>query len=233
MRAILFHHVGGDHYIFRDVRQWLLPEIESFTYELPGRADRIKEPLLKHMDAIVQDALIHTRGWMQEPFFFIGMSLGGLIAYSLALRLRDIGLPLPAFVFMASRKCPESYMNQSPASALPGDEFWNYVLRYGGCPPELPKNKELREFYEPILRADFAAAEDHISHFTRPAPLSIPTGIYYGEDDARNFVESDAFGWAPYFNNTFEYKKFPGDHFFLYKDPATIRHIKKLVAHGG
>jgi surfactin synthase thioesterase subunit len=123
-------------------------------------------------------------------------------------------------------------MNHPHSSLLPSAEFWEYVLKYGGCPPQLTEHKELREFYEPILRADFAAAEDHIVHFTPRPPLDIPAGIYYGENDERNFVETDATGWQPYFSNTIEYKKFPGEHFFLYDDPQATEHIKQIILHG-
>lgn len=233
MKAILFHHVGGDRYAFRSVEKWLLPEIESFAYELPGRGDRYHEPLLQQIDPIVADAFQQTRAQMQEPFFFIGLSLGGLIAWLLCHYLKAQNLPLPSFLFMASRKYPESYKGLPPVSQLPGKEFWDFLSNFGGCPPQLVAHKELLEFYEPILRADFAAAEDYIAHLSPKEPINIPTGIFYGKEDERNFTDTDARGWSPYFNNTVDYKKFPGGHFFLYEHPGAIQYIKQTVLCGG
>jgi medium-chain acyl-[acyl-carrier-protein] hydrolase len=232
MKAILFHHVGGDHYAFRNVQNWLLPEIESFAYELPGRADRYREPLLNNMDVMIEDAYRQTKPHMEEPFFFIGLSLGGLIAYHFSHYLKEHKLPLPSHLFIASRKCPESFFNQPLSSTLPGPEFWEYVSKFGGCPPLLLEHQELREFYEPILRADFALAEDYIEKFESKDALDIPAWIYYGEKDGRNLVETDATGWKPYFNNDFECKHFPGGHFFLYEEPDAVRHIKQILLHG-
>lgn len=233
MRAILFHHVGGDHYALRSLREQLSPEIESFTYELPGRADRIREPLLRTANSVLDDVFEQTQAWRTEPYVLIGLSLGGLLAYALCDVLRARSLPLPMHLFIASRKCPVKDTSRTPASALPEDAFWDYVLQYGGCPPELPQHRELREFYGPILRADFSAAEDLMRRLPDAAPLDIPADIYYGTDDHPDFKAPDASDWAAHFVPTPEYRQFPGGHFFLYERTEAARHIKQILLHGG
>lgn len=233
MRAILFHHVGGDHYAFQAVQEWLSPDFESFTYELPGRADRIREPLLHTANAVLDDAFRQTEPWRRAPFCLIGVSLGGLLAYALTQRLQEHGLPLPVFIGIASRKCPVTDTILPQASQLPEDAFWAYVLQYGGCPPELPKHRELREFFGPILRADFAVAEDLMRGFRYNAPLKVPAGIYYGQADHPDFAADNAGDWAAHFHPAPEFEQFPGGHFFLYEDPAAIQHIKSRIRHGG
>jgi hypothetical protein len=141
------------------MQQWLLPEIESVAFELPGRSDRFGEPLLNDMHAITEDIFGQIKNELNDDYFFVGISMGSLIAYLLCHKIKANNLPLPKYLFLASRLSPDSYFDEPTIMNTSSEEFWNVVIKYDGVPQALVEHKELRELYEPILRADFEALE--------------------------------------------------------------------------
>jgi surfactin synthase thioesterase subunit len=226
MQAVLLHHAGGDQYAYRNVRQWLLPEYESIAVELPGRSDRIREPLIHNMEQATNDIFSQLQPYLTNDYFFIGMSMGGLFAWLLSLKFQKENLPLPKHIFFVSRMPIEYYAAKPNVKGKSSDDFWNMILDYGGCPPQLVEHKELREFYEPILRADFEMMQDHAYGFKGIERLDVPASVYYGKNDHANFDAGTMSEWNKYFKKEIEYKAFEGDHFFFYNDRAATDHIK-------
>lgn len=228
MKAILLHHAGGDKYAYRNVTNWLLPEIESVAFELPGRSDRIRENLLHHIDDFVEDIFQQIKNELNEDYFFIGISMGGLLSWLLTDKFVKENLPLPKHIFLASRMPMEYYRTKPNVIGVTSVEFWNVILNYRGCPPQLVEHQELREFYEPILRADFEALQEHVHAFKELNKINVPASILYGNDDHQNFDVQQMKGWDKYFDDI-EYKEFVGDHFFLYNKREATDFIKSKM----
>jgi surfactin synthase thioesterase subunit len=233
MKAILLHHAGGDKYAYKNMQQWLLPEIPSIAFEIPGRSDRFSEPLLNDIHDITDDIFHQIKNEINEDYFFIGVSMGALLAYLLSHRIAQNNLPLPKYLFLASRLSPDAYKESSTKiPQLSSDEFWNVVIQYNGVPDALIQHHELRELYEPILRADFEALEKYnISHQNKIA-LPISSTILFGKDDTRNITHQTAQGWSNHFNAETSFAEFDGGHFFVYENVEVAKHIKSVVANG-
>lgn len=212
MRAILLHHAGGDKYAYRNYTA-LAPEISTFATELPGRGDRFTEPLLDEMGAIVEDLFRQVSSQVAEPYVLVGKSMGALTGYLLMHRLMEAGLPLPVHVIFGSRKCPASYGEHVRIAHTDSKTFWKGVEAYGGCPPALLQHEELKELYEPILRADFKALENYV-HAERPL-LPVSATIWTGAEDA--ISEEVTYGWRQHFGGEVTFATLPGGHFFMYE----------------
>jgi surfactin synthase thioesterase subunit len=217
MRAILLHHAGGDKYAYRNYTA-LGSEVSTFATELPGRGDRFTEPLLDSMEAIVEDLLAQVKSQVGEPYVLVGKSMGALTGYLLMHRMMEAGLPLPMHVIFGSRKCPASYGEHVKIAHTDSKTFWKGVEAYGGCPPALLQHEELKELYEPILRADFKALEQYV-HVQRPV-LPVSATIWTGENDA--ISEEETYGWCNHFGGEMTFATLPGGHFFMYEQPERV-----------
>jgi len=229
MKAILLHHAGGDKYAFKNMQQWLLPEIQSLAVEAPGRSDRFSEPLLNDIHAITNDIFHQLKNEINQDYFFVGVSMGTLVTYLLCHQLKENNLPLPKHLFLASRLSPDAYLQEPTIMHISSDAFWKVVIQYNGVPDALIQHQELRELYEPILRADFEALEKYnISHEAKE-PLDIPATILIGNEDSRNITLQTAQTWNHQFANDLAFKEFDGGHFFVYENEEVSNYIKKIL----
>lgn len=232
MKAILLHHAGGDKYAFRNVQQWLLPEIKSIAFELPGRSDRFSEGFIKNMEDAVNDIYEQLIKELPEKYCIIGNSMGAVIGFLLTHKLNQEHKILPEYLFFVSRLSPDAYRNESNFVLLSSDDFWKVVQKYDGVPEQLLAHQELKEFYEPILRADFELLHHFNQTFSKVEPLDIPICILCGNKDVRNITQEKAEGWQKFFSAAFEIKSFEGGHFFLYENEDAVKYIKSKLQIG-
>lgn len=61
----------------------------------------------------------------------------------------------------------------------------------GGIPSELLKNKEVLDFFLPIIKHDFRILESY--HYEPATKLDIPIDVFYGSSEAE---ESEMAGWC-------------------------------------
>jgi len=92
----------------------------------------------------------------------------------------------------------------------------------GGIPDELIHDKELFEFFEPILRADFEIAENNAlkDQIVVKAPLYAIMGS--DEEQADHIAN-----WGKFTRSQFSYEIMEGDHFFIYKHPRKLAAVIK------
>lgn len=223
MKAILLHHAGGDKYAWRAYDSYLAPVFTPIALEIPGRGDRFGEPLLTDMQEMSDDIFGQVIAHISEPYAIAGKSMGALLAYLVMCRLQDEGLPLPEQVFLGSRKCPASYQQQEPIYNRDTAGFWEGVKTYGGISEALLQHAELRELFEPILRADFQALETYRHADDRI--FNIPATIMYGKQDR---ITAEALqSWQQYFSLPINLYAFESGHFFMYDEAEKIAALMK------
>ena len=229
MKAILLHHAGGDKYVFRNLQQALLPEIESLSFELPGRGDRFSERFVVSLEDAVNNIYTQLTNKNINDFIVVGNSMGAIIAFLLVHKLKQANHPLPKHLFLASRLSPDAYKNEPNVIGIPSDDFWKVVQQYDGVPEGLLAHKELREFYEPVLRSDFELLQHFNQAFKQIEALNMPTSILFGDKDTRNVDMEKMQGWQKFFTNAIDIIPFEGRHFFLYENEEVPNYIKSKV----
>jgi medium-chain acyl-[acyl-carrier-protein] hydrolase len=213
LRLFCFPYAGGGASIFRSWPEGLPDEIEVCAVQLPGRERRLREPPETRLAPLV-DALAHAlRPTMHLPFALFGHSMGALIAFDLARRLRQQGGPRPLQVFISARRAAHLPSTDPPIHQLPTAAFLEQLQqRYNAIPPAVLAEKELMDLFLPTLRADFAIHETYV--YQADAPLSCPLAAFGGLQDRR--VDRDSLeAWGEQTRNRFSLRMFPGDHFFL------------------
>jgi surfactin synthase thioesterase subunit len=228
MKAILLHHAGGDKYAWRAYQELLSPGFDTIALELPGRGDRFGEKLLNSMEEMAEDIYGQMLTHINEPYILVGKSMGALLVYLVMVKLKEKYLRLPSYVFLGSRKCPASYHNDDPIFNKSTPEFWEGVKVYGGLPEALLNHDELKELFEPILRADFCALETY--RHGEEVKFNIPATVMYGRQDR---VTAEELGsWQQYFVPPIDIFAFASGHFFMYDQAEEITALIKEKLHG-
>ncbi len=223
-RLICFPFSGGGATSYRGLGS-SFDDIVVSTVELPGRGRRIAEPLLDACDPIVDDLLRQVRPLLHEPYALFGHSMGALLAYLVAQRVRREGLPLPLSLVVSGGQAPSRIASRG-WHLLPRSEFRGVLSELGGCPPAILAEPELMDLYEPVLRADFTAMATY-RHVPAP-PFDFPITSLIGTED--HVSEEEAGDWQRETTQPLQLRCLPGDHFFILRHWAEIRRVVSVRA---
>lgn len=211
MHLFCIPYAGGNAWSYRALAPFLSPGITLEGLELPGRGRRGLEPLCGSLDDLAADVVrqIEQRA-VTGAYALYGHSMGALLAYLAAQRMRAAGLAMPRSLFLSGSSAPAS-REVRRRHLLSPPEFKAMLRDLGGCPPQVLDDPELLDFFEPILRADFKAVETW-QHREQP-PLDIPLTVMSGTSDHSD--AGDTGGWASETTAECRLLEFSGDHFFI------------------
>lgn len=228
MRLYCFPYAGGGWQVFRD---WpdMLPGVELWMVQLPGRGMRFKEEALSSMPPLVQNLADHLpqNGGDEKAYAFYGHSMGARLAFELTRSLRRRQMPLPDHLLVSGCQAPQLPFDQRPIHNLPREAFLHELERRNGTPPEVMAHEELLDLLLPMLRADFAVFETAV--YQSEAPLLLPISAFGGLDDP--IVSPEALqAWSEQTMGSFSASFLPGDHFFLRTaEEALLNQIGRIL----
>ncbi len=208
LRLICFHHAGGGAFGYRPWARELPGDVELVAVQLPGRENRIGEPPLRSADAVLAQLLPALRPLIDRPYALFGHSLGAVLAYLTACRLRQQGeVGLPARLFLSAAAPPPSATAPPPSDAV----LIKQISRLGGTPQGVLDDSALLRAFLPALRADF----ELLGQGSAPeAPLPLPFTVLGGRDDGTVGAAALA-RWGERSAFPVEQHLFPGGHFYL------------------
>ena len=204
-----FAHAGGAADSFFGWPERISDRISIFAAQLPGRRERFHEPLEQNLDAITSILAQEVATRRHRPAVFFGHSLGGLIAFEVALRLE--GKRPPVEIIAAGCGAPTRKRHAEPMHLLPSRDFRERLRVMGGTPPEILEDDELIALFEPVLRADLRLAETY--RIDRGARTSAFLSAWGGLEDSLVPTEILA-AWSECTQSRCEIRLFPGGHFF-------------------
>lgn len=222
LRLFCFPYAGGAARIFRSWAEHLPVGVELCLVELPGRGARMWEPRLTSilsMAEALEAPLLHA---LDRPFAFFGHSMGAVIAFETARRLRRRHGLQPAHLFVSGSSAPHLPRIHPVTYDLPEDEFLEHLVSLNGTPPEVHENAELMELLTPLLRADFQAVQTYAWH--EEPPLSCAVHAFGGLED-ENVSRERLAAWREQTTASFNLSMFPGDHFFLNTSPRALLEV--------
>lgn len=221
--------------MFRDWKEHLPEWIEVCAILLPGREDRLREPPIDNLANLIAQLAAAIRPHLDKPFAFFGHSMGAIVAFELARKLRADRVPNPAMLFLSGCGAPGAKTQRQPIHQLPDDAFIRELHRLQGTPEKVLRNQELMQLLMPALRADFALIERY--EYANQSPLDCPIYAFGGREDV-DVSEAALSGWRRETRSMFQTKFFPGDHFFLHsarpallgaiREDLTMKHMKNM-----
>jgi surfactin synthase thioesterase subunit len=210
-KLFCFPYAGGTALVYRQWSDYVSPAIHVVSIELPGRGTRLKEPSFTNLPSLIDvlsDALIPL---LDTPFGFFGHSMGALIAFELARRLRHQHTCEPQFLFVSGRRAPQFPDDAHVTYDMPRDDFIAELHRRKGTPREILEHEELMQLMMPTIRADFQLIQTY--EYLPSAPLRCPITAFGGLQD--EVTRDLLLPWEEQTSSSFALHMLPGDHFFV------------------
>jgi medium-chain acyl-[acyl-carrier-protein] hydrolase len=214
LRLFCFPYAGGGASVYAPWSKALPATVEVVSVQLPGREGRFHEPPLTNLPEVMDGVARAIGDNLDKPYMLFGHSLGALIAFELARRFVAHARPLPVALVVSGKRAPHTPSRRRPFARLPDAEFIREIAAYKGTPASILENAELMELILPRLRADATLFDDY--QYRSSGPLPCPIVAFGGTEDAHiNHTELLAWGEL---TNTFSYRTFEGDHFFIHSN---------------
>jgi medium-chain acyl-[acyl-carrier-protein] hydrolase len=215
MRLVCFPHAGSTASAYTGWARALEEQpVEIVAAELPGRDSRSGEAPCGDLDRIADGFADLVEPLAAQPFAFFGHSLGAIVAFEVARRIRDRAGRMPAHLFVSGAYAPQLPRALAPLRFIDGDvPFLEAVAaEYGGVPKIVLEQADLRLSIVPALRADVALIETY--EYRPAAPLDCPLTAYAG--DADPIVPPERLSpWREQTTAEFSCRVFEGAHFYL------------------
>jgi surfactin synthase thioesterase subunit len=215
-----FPYAGGNPRVYLEWGPHLAGDAEVVAVCPPGRGPRAMEPhppieaVFDGAAAAIADAARDGR-----PVYLFGHSLGGLMAYEVARRLR--GLPALRHLVVSGIAAPSLLPSRRVCelAALEGRAFAEALRFFGGLPPEVFADEGVLELLLPGLQAEFRTA---VGYRYRPAPaLDLPATLIAGREDPH--VGPDQLRpWRDEFRFPPEQRWADGGHFYFAGRPEAV-----------
>ncbi|WEO93653.1 alpha/beta fold hydrolase [Streptomyces sp. FXJ1.172] len=218
-RLVCFPHAGGSAAFYLPMARALAPAVDVLAVQYPGRQDRRAEPCIDDIPSLADHVARALAGSLDRPLALFGHSMGALIAFEVARRLQRDRPGQPAHLFVSGRRAPTRY-HEETYHLLDDDGIVAEIRSRGGTEARVLEDKELLEMVLPTIRGDYRAVGRY--RYVAGDPLRCPVTAIVGDRDQQASVE-EVMDWekqAP--EGGFEFKLFPGGHFFLVKEIAEV-----------
>ncbi len=221
-RLFCFPHAGGGAAGFTSWRRQAGPGLTVCPVQPPGRAERHQHRPHDDVESYVDDLLTAAGHQFTGRYALFGHSVGALVAFRLASRLRESGAPSPVHLFVSGRAAPHLPDTRPQLRDLPIGELVPHLRAMGGTPDLFLSDPDLLSVFLPLLRADFTVNETY-----RHEPgerLAIPVTAFGGDRDPRAAV-AEMRAWGELTSGRFEAHTYPGGHFYLDKHVAGMLEV--------
>ncbi len=219
---------GGQSFSYHQLSRHLDERFTLLPMELPGRGRRPGEDFLKSLEAMTEDVYTRTSGRLRPRGYAVyGHSMGALLAHLLVHKIRREGAPPPLCLIVTGHGAPNTPLRHRDWHRLPDGKFIDRLLEFGGFPGEILRNREMMDYFLPILRADFKAYETF--RHTPLEPLNIPILAMVGADEWATLANTRR--WREMTTSRAQVLELPGNHFFILKDPERVAgYINDFIA---
>jgi Predicted thioesterase involved in non-ribosomal peptide biosynthesis len=212
IRLFCFHHAGGGASAYTGWHTSLPIDIDLVALQLPGRENRIGEQPFTDFDSLTDKLIEEIYPLLDRPFVFFGHSMGGLIAYETAKRLRKTKNIQPEHLFVSAITAPTGMGKTYFPSHLDGDELVRLLSTVNGTPKAVLQDKKLMNYILPTIRADYTLLNSYC--YMDDEALSLPITAFGGQDD-QNVKKENMVPWERQTTKKFKLLIIPGDHFFI------------------
>ncbi len=150
-----------------------------------------------------------------------GHSLGSALAFGVAGMLEAAGRP--ADYLLVSGNPGPGVREPTFRYLMNREDFLQELRQLGGIPDAFFQDKDLIDFFEPIMRADFELAERN--DLAASKPLYTPVYALMGnQEQGAVHIEN----WHKFTTARFDHELLEGDHFFIHRHPQRLAGIIRL-----
>jgi medium-chain acyl-[acyl-carrier-protein] hydrolase len=227
VRVFCFAHAGGNPRTFLRWQPELADAATLVPVVPPGRGPRPQETGVADVEAYADGAASAIARVIDRPTILFGHSLGALVAFEVARRLRD--LPLVTDVVASGCAAPAVLPSQRvrAAARLDGQAFAEAVAFFGGLPREVLDDEELRELVLPPLVADFRLVAGY--RYRPGPPLNAALHLVNGADDPHVLAHTLE-PWSAEVRTAPHRLRAGGGHFYFEQDASVLVGLLRHLA---
>jgi surfactin synthase thioesterase subunit len=211
---------GAGASAFRRAQEYPGETVRIVPLQLPGREERFAEPAftdaVSAVDDLLPTALDLVAGCAEVAVF--GHSLGAVLAFELARRLRRLPQPELVRVFVSGSPGPWT-RREVRATGMSDEDFLRQVRGFAGYSHPALEHPELRDMLLPTLRADVAMHENYLAQPGQP--IDVPIVSIRGSEDELVSAEQAA-QWQAATTADCRLREVPGNHMYLVDSPAEL-----------
>jgi medium-chain acyl-[acyl-carrier-protein] hydrolase len=227
LKLVCLPYAGGSSTIYSNWKNYLHPRIELNPIELAGRGKRFSEPFYHNFSDAVDDVYRLIKDDIDySPYAFFGHSMGSILAFELANKIRGLKHQEPIHLFLSGRYPPHLRKEREILHKLPDNEFGEEILKKGGTPKEFFSNVELVSVLLPVIKADYRILETY-EYFPNNFKFEYDISVFGGQSDI-DIPLSDLNEWRLYTNKECKIYEFRGGHFFIHEEKENI---VKIINH--
>lgn len=208
MRLFCLPYAGGGAIVYRNWQNKLSEDIEVCPIQLPGRENRLYEPLIDNSKEMVDAIYEGIKDYLDCPFAIFGHSMGGVLAYELALKLEK-NHKKPKVLFMSATTLDFDFADKT-ISDFDDEHLKRYLIKSGGTVSEALMNKDFCNIYYPIIRNDYKIIE---SYKCPRDKVSCEICAFASKNDTQ--IPCCKTEDLKRYTNDFKISYFNGNHFFL------------------
>jgi medium-chain acyl-[acyl-carrier-protein] hydrolase len=218
VRLLCFPPAGSGATAFGSWSADLAPYADLWPIQLPGREGRWREPPPSGMILLAATLSEVLSPLFEEPYAFVGHSMGGFIAFELARALRRRRAEPPVCLLVCATRAPH-LPDPNPPPDRSDARLLGQLRDLHGVPRQVQNDPDLLRVFVPTIRADLAMCW---SYTCRPeAPLDCPIAAYGGADDRTVPVEYLR-AWARHTTARFSMQLYEGHHFFVVEQRTAL-----------
>ncbi|MFC8126210.1 thioesterase II family protein [Streptomyces sp. NPDC057302] len=212
-RLLCFPHAGGSATYYNPLAHspTLPPETDVLAVQYPGRQDRRRERFMDNIPELADRITTALAPYIDRPLVFFGHSMGAVLAFEVAQRLREQQESRLAWLFVSGRRAPSRF-RKGTVHLLGDAELTDELRRIGGTDPLFLDDEELMAEILPVVRNDYRAVEQY--RWTPSQRLGCPITALAGDRDKQT-APDDVAAWQQHTEGPFDLHVFSGGHFYL------------------
>lgn len=181
----------------------------------PGREGRFFEPFVAHWDALAADATEAVLGAAADgPYVLFGHSMGGWMAFDVAVRIAGLGARAPEALVVSSANAPSRGLTPQdmfPAKQDTDEQLLAWMQTHGMLAEHVRTDPDLRSMAVELMRADIRVRDTF--HYAPGSAVDVPLHVLTGADDT--VIEPDsARQWKELALADYRHDVLPGGHFY-------------------
>ncbi|WP_329263204.1 alpha/beta fold hydrolase [Streptomyces sp. NBC_01478] len=216
-KLVCFPPAGAGASAFRTWALGLPSDIGVLAIRYPGREDRFGDPFPPRLEALADEIAEALGELTRHRLVLFGHSMGASVAHEVALRFQEWGCP-PAALCVSGRRATHALAGRQMISGT-DEEIIAHVVSFDASRAAVFADSDLSEIVLPAVRADYHLVDDY-SGGPRPM-LECPVYGYTGDEDSEVTPEQMR-RWAELTHGDFRLRVFPGGHFYLRFEEATL-----------
>ncbi|MFS8184441.1 thioesterase II family protein [Pseudovibrio denitrificans] len=219
LNLVCLPQAGGDTSLCNRWKALLGDQVNVMPAKFPGRGVRLGEPSINCMEEVVDQLAQEIRQFGEVPFALLGSSMGGWIAYELAICLAKQHHLKPTALFVLASASPFAPRNLPFLEGCTREEMIEELILFNPDFKQIAEHDELVSLLLPAIISDFKLCETYRPR--APWKVKSPIFAFAGREDQiveRSKVEE----WTTLSSETVVIDDVEGGHFFIEERPTKV-----------